>query len=331
MADQKQIVRQWMLIRRLCRSRQGLTVEQLARQFGVSTKTIRRDLELLESVGFRLHRRRGPHGKQWWSLQRPPEADLVEFTLDEAIVLHLVRPYLEGLSGSFLWEAAQELFRKVDAMLSTDATAEFLPRLSEMLLAIPVRRPGKTDWEVMDSVWLALEDQWVLEMQYQSLQATRPRRYRVHPYAVVIYRGAWYLVAYSEHHGQKRHFKLDRIASARCTEEKFRRDPRFDVRAHLAHSFGILQSQGKPQKVVVRFSPRVARYVQETRWHDSQTNRPLKDGSLEVTFRLADTEELKRWLLSFGQHARVLHPRSLCQEMQRELRAMLAQYEAPRG
>jgi len=143
---------------------------------------------------------------------------------------------------------------------------------------------------------------------------------------VVIYRGAWYLVAYSEHHGEKRHFKLDRVAWAQRTDEKFHRDPNFDVRAHLADSFGVIQPRGKPQKVVVRFSPWAARYVQETRWHHTQKERRLKDGSLEVTFRLAATEELKRWVLGFGQHAQVLQPRQLRQEVQAELEAALAQY-----
>ncbi len=326
MADHKQIVRQWMLIRRLCRSHQGSTVEELAEQFGVSTKTIRRDLELLESVGFRLHRRRGAHGKQWWSIEPPPEADLVGFTLDEAIVLYLLQPYLEGLSGSFLGEAAQEAFGKIKAMISTDTTANFLPRLSQLLLTVPLRRPGKTDWEFMDALWHALEHEYVLQMQYQSLSAPRPRSYRVHPYAVVVYRGAWYLVAFSEHHGEKRHFKLDRIHAATCTEEKFRRDPNFNIRAHLADSFGIIQPQGKPQKVVVRFSPWAARYVEETRWHHSQKERRLSDGSLEVTFQLAATEELKRWVLSFGRHAQVVRPKQLCQEIQKELQATLNQY-----
>ncbi len=326
MADHKQIVRQWMLLRRLCRSRRGYTVDQLAEQFRVSVKTVRRDLELLRSVGFLLRCRRGAHGKQWWSIEPPPEANLLGFTLDEAIVLYLLRPYLEGLSGSFLGEAAREAFAKIETMLSTDTTANFLPRLSELLLTIPLRRPGKTDWQFMDDLWEALENQQVLLMEYQSLDASRPRRYRVHPYAVVVYHGAWYLVAYSEHHGEKRHFKLDRIHQACCTDEKFQRDPAFDIRRHLADSFGVIQPQGKPQKVVVRFSPRAARYVQETQWHSSQKNRPLEDGSLEVTFRLGETEQLKRWVLGFGQHAQVIHPRKLRQEIQQELEATLRQY-----
>ena len=53
----------------------------------------------------------------------------------------------------------------------------------------------------------------------------------------------------------------------------------------------------------VRFSPTVARYVTESNWHSSQKLTPQKDGSLIAEFDLDHTEEIKRWIQSFGRHA----------------------------
>jgi len=47
----------------------------------------------------------------------------------------------------------------------------------------------------------------------------------------------------------------------------------------------------------------VARYVSESNWHESQKLTPQKDGSVLAEFQLSDTEEIKRWIMSFGQHA----------------------------
>ena len=60
--------------------------------------------------------------------------------------------------------------------------------------------------------------------------------------------------------------------------------------------------------VKVRFLPRVATYVAEAKWHGSQKLEKQKDGSVLAEFRLSNTEEIKRWILSFGQHAVVLEP-----------------------
>src|SRR5437016_1031379 len=51
----RQIVRQWQLLRLVHISRY-MTVGKLAKEFSVTTKTIRRDLTALEQAGFPLYR-----------------------------------------------------------------------------------------------------------------------------------------------------------------------------------------------------------------------------------------------------------------------------------
>ena len=38
---------------------------------------------------------------------------------------------------------------------------------------------------------------------------------------------------------------------------------------------------------------------------------PPSDGSLIAEFRLPDTQEIKRWIMSFGPNAKVLEPQEL--------------------
>jgi WYL domain len=52
--------------------------------------------------------------------------------------------------------------------------------------------------------------------------------------------------------------------------------------------------------VKVRISPGWARWVGEKVWHESQKARKLPDGGLELTFRVAGLEEIKRWVLGLG-------------------------------
>jgi len=45
-----------------------------------------------------------------------------------------------------------------------------------------------------------------------------------------------------------------------------------------------------------------------------------------VQFELANTTELKRWVLSFGRRAQVLSPKTLVQEVQSEVKQMAQMY-----
>ena len=82
-------------------------------------------------------------------------------------------------------------------------------------------------------------------------------------------------------------------------------------------------------RVKVRFHKSLTRYLLERRWHLSQKNENLKDGSLEITFEVAGTKEIKAWIMGFGSLAKVLEPASLVKEIREDLRKALKSYGTP--
>lgn len=118
-----------------------------------------------------------------------------------------------------------------------------------------------------------------------------------------------------------RHWKVDRIEAAEPTEIRFNRPDDFDLEGHFAKSFGVFHGDGEIH-VKVRFSPTVSRYVEESRWHASQTLTKEKDGSLLAEFDLDSTEEIMRWIMSFGRYAEALEPEKLRREIGAEIAAL---------
>jgi proteasome accessory factor B len=90
---------------------------------------------------------------------------------------------------------------------------------------------------------------------------------------------------------------------------------------HLAKSFGVFRGDGEVH-VRIRFLQPVTRYVEESTWHPSQKLTRQRDGSVIVEFTLDGTEEIKRWIMSFGKHGTVLELSSLRQEILAEMDAM---------
>ena len=70
----------------------------------------------------------------------------------------------------------------------------------------------------------------------------------------------------------------------------------------------------------------LTRYLLERRWHPSQKNKKLKDGSLELAFEVAGTKEIKTWIMGFGSLAKVLEPVSLVKEIKDDLAKSLKSY-----
>jgi predicted DNA-binding transcriptional regulator YafY len=120
-------------------------------------------------------------------------------------------------------------------------------------------------------------------------------------------------------------FALDRIKSLRLTEETFEMPEDFKVEDFMQTSFGVFR--GKPQKVRIRFAAEVAGYISEKTWHKTQTLEPQNDGAIIFEARVAGTDEIKFWLMSWGSKAEVLSPAALRDEIRSEAEAMLQSYK----
>ena len=109
-------------------------------------------------------------------------------------------------------------------------------------------------------------------------------------------------------------FVLDRIKMLKITDERFTPPKDFNLDDFMRHSFKVMHDE--LYTVRVRISPAWARWVGEKIWHESQRAKKNGDGSLELTFKVAGLDEIKRWVLSFGPEAVVMEPEKL-QEMVR--------------
>ena len=318
--------RHWRMLQIVMARRLGETVARLAEDLAVSEKTIRRDLNLLRKVGFPLSESVGEKGLKRWKLDSghaPPAA----IRWDEAATLYLGKKLFQPLAGTFLAKGLSSLFRKIEDVLSEDAR-KYLDQMAQMWL---VTQPAASDYaqrgQLIDDLNLAVEEHRLVWLTYQSQSATEPVTYDVHPYGLILHRGTLYLVAFAPHHGEVRHYKVDRISAADVQTLKFPKPNDFDLAAHLAGSFGIYRGSAKDNIVVrVRFFAEAARYVREKQWHASQKLLPQRDGSVIAEFQLTATEEIKAWALSFGAKAEVLEPESLRQEIAQEVTQLHQMY-----
>ena len=316
-------IRHWKLLRLLSESPEGLPLKELAERLGVTPRTVNRDLALFQEAGIPVQETVGPHGLKLWSVAEMEGGVPLGFSYDEAAALYLGRRFLAPLTKTFLWEAADSALRKIRARLGAQAV-RYLDWLLDTFRHTTVGWSDYSDkGDLVDALVLGCEERREVLIGYRSLTAEAEESYAIRPYELVYHEGTLYVIGFSCKSNGLRHWKIDRMGSALTTDKKFEAPADFDAEAYRKSSFAVFAPKDLPvQRIKVRFAKRVARYVTEHRWHETEEIVVQDDGSVLAEFELATTEEFKRWLLSFGMHTDVLEPESLRQEMQEEIEGM---------
>jgi predicted DNA-binding transcriptional regulator YafY len=332
-----EVIRQWSILRDLESSRRA-TIDDLARRTGVTTRTIRRDLEALQSAGFPLFDE-VHDGKKYWTLEQRAfrRLDDTGFTLAEMTALYFSRSLVECLAATPFQRDVRSAFDKLAAAL-TPGMRQFLDRLPLVMQAKadPGSRPAKDEpatpatasrqsaprsarvAQLLD----AILNHRQVAMRYHSFSSNREKDYVLEPYRLVFAQGGLYVVAFVPEYKQLRTFAIERIRSLSVTEERF--EPVDLPEDAFAHSLGV--NEGTPELIEIAFEPRIARYVKERVWHPSQQSKEAADGTLTMMLNVCNDWALRSWILGFGPLARVVSPPQLATQILDEIEQARSHY-----
>ena len=153
-------------------------------------------------------------------------------------------------------------------------------------------------------------------MRYFSASRGSTTRREVDPYRLWYAAGGLYLIAYCHLRKDVRLFAVERIRSITLTDHPYQLPLGFNVEEYVQDALMVMR--GRRIEVELLFSKTAARWVKDKLWHTSQEITLLKDGRLRMSLRVADTDELVGWILSFGSEVRVVRPESLSVKVRQE-------------
>jgi len=313
-----EVIRQWSILRDLEASRR-LTIDDLAQRTGVSTRTIRRDLEALQESGFPLYDEVDDN-KRYWMLEAKAfkRLDDTGFTLAELSALYFSRTLVEVLAATPFQQDVVSAFEKLGAAL-TPGMKQFLDRLPLVIQAKGGRlaKPAsdKAEREHIARLLDATLHNRRATMTYFSMSSGVEKEYVIEPYRLVYTTEGLYLFAFVPSYKEFRTFSVARIRRLSLHEERF--TPTAIPGAQFAHSLGA--NEGPPEHIEIAFDPRVAPRIRERQWHPSQKLADRKDGGLVMSLDVCNDWALRGWILSFGPLARVISPPALKKQIKEEI------------
>src|SRR3954470_4178253 len=174
-----EVIRQWTILRDLEASRR-VTIDDLAARTGVTTRTIRRDLEALQTSGFPLFDEL-IDGKRYWTLEARAfrRLDDTGFTLAELSALYFSRTLVECLAATPFQQDVAAAFDKLAGAL-TPGMRQFLDRLP-LVFQAKGAAPGGADVKAEREHIAKLLDATLhnrrATMKYYSMSSGREKDY----------------------------------------------------------------------------------------------------------------------------------------------------------
>jgi len=158
--------------------------------------------------------------------------------------------------------------------------------------------------------------------------AERPPLRSLHPILLREVGDSWYVIGYDEKTARERTFALDRMSDLDILPEPCAVPPAVlaSVSELFEHIYGITDSHGPVEQILLSFTPLFGRYVKAKPIHQTQEVVRDDDTACVVRLRLAPNRDLLMHLRSYGEHLTVLEPQSLVQAMAESLRATLDHY-----
>jgi predicted DNA-binding transcriptional regulator YafY len=310
----------------LVRSGKYPSVKALSERFEVSIRTIYSDIEYFRNtlqapIKYSRHHNGYYYTDTTWALPSviATEGELLAFFLS----VELTRRYLGTTFESPLRKIVDQLANQLPDKLRIDLSA---------LTQHYTFQPGATvgaDPALLIALFECVRESRPLAITYFTASSGERKQRVIEPYHMFNVRGDWQVVAFDHLRQAPRQFAVSRIEAwtVRHTQ-RFVRDPGFSVVEYL--STGFLAERGDQAVAVeVWFDAYQARYMRGREFHPSQQVEHHADGSMTVRLTTGALNEVRRWIMSFGRHARIIAPPDLVANIAAELRATVELYAPP--
>jgi predicted DNA-binding transcriptional regulator YafY len=229
------------LLIRVLRDRPGITVAGLARELGVSARSVFRDLDHLRERGYPIEADRGRGGgvrmHASWGLGK------VLLSSEEALCALLSLAISEKLSFPIFASEIPRARRKIVDAFPTRDRRRIGPLRERVFVGPPASAAVRSSYRVPDKrvmrpLQAAFVREAIVRADYTKESGESTAR-RVEPHAVLINWPAWYLLGFDHLRGEPRTFRFDRFSAVEIEEQSsFRARPR-DIAATLLCADGL--------------------------------------------------------------------------------------------
>jgi predicted DNA-binding transcriptional regulator YafY len=202
----------------MLQSRRVWTGEELAERLGVTTRSVRRDVERLRDLGYPVHASKG-HGGGY---QLGAGAALPPLLLDpdEAVAMAVCLRMAAGGSVAGVGESALRALSKLDQVMPARLRSQVSAVHDATVTLTSPSSDSPVEPDVLMTLARACRDHEHVSAGYVDIRGSATQR-RLEPYQLVTTGRRWYLLAYDRDRDDWRSLRLDRMADVNALGSTF--------------------------------------------------------------------------------------------------------------
>jgi proteasome accessory factor C len=279
----------------------GVTVDELAKRFGVTRGDLIADLNLVFLCGLPGY---GPGDL----IDVDLEGDRVEVRMADYFSAPLRLTPAEAL----ILHAGGAAISKLPGMEKADALQRALEKLERAIAG--AGRDGAGEVEValeggtlahMDTLRSALEAGRQIDVEYMSASRGELTRRKIDPWALVAALGRWYLVGWDHLSEEERLFRVDRFKTTVVLDEPATVPEDLDTSKYR----GAFAGEGADATVTFDISPQTATWFED--YYPVMDSHALEDGWRAVALQYGSPRWAATLVLQLGSDVRNVRPREV--------------------
>jgi len=283
-------------------SRRVVKASDIADRFGISLRTVYRDVRSLEEAGIPIIGEAGVGYSLVDGYRLPP----VMFTREEATAFLTAEKFVEKMTDASTAAQHKSAMYKVRAILKT-AEKDLLENMDnsiEVLKSQTQRRANNNDH--IQTILSGIAGNKVLSISYMAGYTQQQTNREIEPVGIFYLDSYWHLIAFCRMRNDYRDFRMDRIQSLEETDLCFDgKHP--SLKEYIAQT----ASEHKLETIVIQVDNKMVRYINQQKYYNGFVSEKQGVEQVEMTFLTISTEGFARWFMMFGDVAEIISPQSV--------------------
>ncbi|MGH1336598.1 MAG: helix-turn-helix transcriptional regulator [Aureispira sp.] len=305
----------------LLQGKKIVTAATLAERFGVSLRTIYRDVQTLKTAGVPIIGDPGFGYSIMEGYRLPP----IAFTETEALALLTAEKMIGSLAGADAQAQYSAAMHKIRAVLR-GADKQAVEALDSGLNIKLSRFHYELPQLPLQELFSSIAKKQVIHLQYCSASEQVSER-DVEPVGCYHQNGRWYLMGFCRTKQAYRNFLVNRMQRVRVLQERYEQE-HIDLQTFLKEQEDRLRSS-RPQKQEIElvFDPSIQNFAKRQKYAFGFVKEFVKEGNLHFVFENNSIEMVARWLISYGNGVTVIRPFALQQRLSELAQELFAHYQ----
>lgn len=284
-------------------SKRVVKAQEIADRFGISLRTVYRDIKTLDEAGIPILGEAGVGYSIMEGYRLPP----VMFTKEEATAFLTAEKLVEKFTDSSTQNSYKTAMYKVKAVLRV-SEKDYIENIEQHIEVVDNRYlpKNRNDTVHLQNILKAIAEKCVVNINYFANHTQQKSSRDIEPVGIFYQGSYWYLIAFCRLRNDYRTFRIDRITSLTQTDLHFKKK-----HPSLKNYLSQVSREKEMHTIIIRINKKFACYFGDQKFYNGFVSQKELADDIEMTFITASLEGFAKWYLMFGEQADIITPASL--------------------